>query len=118
MDKKWIVGIAVVALIVAIAFYWWYSRGKSTPWKCFVTNEQGHSLIARLDAHGDAQCLSKDGKSCMWFKSNEECGEQYVDKMSMPNLKSVTCGDEHKSLYGKTGYEDPNHWCSKVFNAY
>jgi hypothetical protein len=51
------------------------------------------------------RCLSYDGTHCLWLDSETTCtttsGTTYLE-----------CGEQHRNVYGNTGYEDPGSWCS------
>lgn len=53
------------------------------------------------------RCISNDGTHCIWLGSKDQCLAS-----SAPTY--LECGDQHKSIYGATGYEDPQSWCSQA----
>jgi hypothetical protein len=60
------------------------------------------------------QCLSKDGRNCLWHTSMETCHKLVEDgKKGLP-LSPVTCGESLKSTQGILGYDQPGHWCERA----
>jgi hypothetical protein len=47
--------------------------------------------------------MSRDGKTCSY-----KCPDVTQDNPDNP----LNCGQAHKKIYGITGYDTPNHWCS------
>lgn len=76
---------------------------RSTSWKCIDAQYPQFPVPLRINATGDVECQSTDGRNCMWGRC--------------PNLSDPTpsnplvCGAMHQSLYGITGYDTPGHWC-------
>ncbi|EQC28268.1 TKL protein kinase [Saprolegnia diclina VS20] len=73
-------------------------------WSCMRVNSAIDAF--RLNADGDVECGSLDGRSCNWVKTSSKCDSSPSD--------ALACGAMHKKLYGITGYDDPSHWCYKV----
>lgn len=67
----------------------------------------------RQNNNKDVECLSSDGKNCLWKQ------KMPLNEVNAPNKEwqPVACGDMHKQLWGKTGYENPRHWCAKGYRA-
>jgi hypothetical protein len=69
----------------------------------------------RMNDRGDVECLSLDGRNCI--DNNQGAGtyegniERYGDSSK---LLPLACGEDVKSKYGFTGYENPSHWCAKA----
>ena len=40
-----------------------------------------------------------------------------LDRDLVLNAKPLVCGDQHKNVWGSTGYDSPSHWCSRLRNA-
>lgn len=59
------------------------------------------------------ECLSSDGANCVWANDSTCASSAY----QISNVKPLTCGAMHKSLYGKTGYDTPGHWCLAALSA-
>ncbi len=87
---------------------WSYSAGEST----WVSESYG----------GDIQCFSYDGWSCAWELSSSSNINENTSLLELAN--PLTCGADHKSKFGSTGYQDengdndPQHWCSTVREDY
>jgi hypothetical protein len=68
----------------------------------------------RLNTAGDVQCLSNDGRNCVWASSDAGCTSSLVGSGSNNNPTSaLTCGVLH-ALYqpqAGDGYNGLNHWC-------
>ncbi len=77
--------------------------------------ENGGKTLFNLDKEsGDVQCLSYDGKNCLWgFVDAANDNAAYSKRDPVIPLK---CGEQHLKQWGSTGYNDTNHWCTKVFN--
>lgn len=73
-------------------------------WQCF----KNISVPVRMNQDGDVECMSKDGKNCMW---DGKCETKL--KTIVRNQDPLTCGAMHKDLYGSIGYDNPSHWCAK-----
>lgn len=76
-----------------------------SPWRCYP----GFTPPMRRNKQGDIECMSSDGVGCMWAG---DCAPKLNTPASA--VKSLACGENHKKLYGGTGYDTPTHWCSKV----
>lgn len=85
---------------------------KSYTWQ-YVEN--GGKTLFNLDKEsGDVQCLSYDGKNCLWgFVDAANDNPTYSKRDPVIPLK---CGEQHMKLYNSIGYNDTTHWCSTVFN--
>ena len=83
-------------------------QGAATPWKCL----KGFTAPMRKDARGDVQCMSNNRKDCVWKADEAQC-QAAVTTPVVP-LDPLTCGDGHKAAWGGPGYDNPDHWCSKV----
>jgi hypothetical protein len=79
-----------------------------TPWKCL----KGFTAPMRKDAKGDVQCMSNNHKDCVWKADEAQC--QAAVTTPVTPLDPLTCGDGHKAAWGGPGYDNPDHWCSKV----
>lgn len=83
------------------------------PWlfSASITDSNGNHPLSDLSlyirynsSNGNIECYSKDGgNGCAWGYSGP------TDQNAPP----LMCGDMHKRIYGITGYENPNHWCSR-----
>jgi hypothetical protein len=82
-------------------------------WKIFPR----YSVPMRVEENtGDIQCLSYDGRNCDWnYVSRYGDNLTYIDTN---RVNPLTCGDDHKRIYGINGYSDSNHWCSNVSNLF
>lgn len=83
-------------------------QGAATPWKCV----KGFTAPMRKDARGDVQCMSNNHKDCVWKADEAQC--QAAATTPVIPLDPLTCGDGHKAAWGGPGYDNPDHWCSKV----
>lgn len=59
----------------------------------------------------NVRCLSNDGIHCLWLDSIEQC-------MSSSGSSFLECGEPHRNIYGNTGFEDPNSWCSRAKHSF
>lgn len=73
----------------------------------------GLSTPIRLNRNYEVECLSLNGKDCVFDKV--QTGEQCY-KFTLQNeqaIKPLVCGKMHKSIYGKEGYGEAGHWCEQ-----
>jgi len=80
------------------------SNKPSYNWGCV----SGIDVPVSLNENGDVQCMATDGVNCLWGQCQEKLKNQ------PQSIKPLTCGDVHKKIYGGTGYDTPDHWCSKA----
>jgi len=86
----------------------WCYRGWEflKPWLCLP----GLSCPMRINSAGNPECLSNNGRDCLW--NTVSCSTiQVYDASSISPINPLSCGSYHNSIYGITGYQDPNHWC-------
>jgi hypothetical protein len=76
-------------------------------WTCIP----GVDVPVRRNAVGDIECMSSDGRNCSWG------GCATKSATPVQPLQPLACGATHNSLYGGTGYDNPNHWCSMANKA-
>ena len=71
-------------------------------WRCLAD-----TIMVRLNAAGDVQCMSEDGALC--YNPIGGCAAA----KQRPAARHVTCGVPRAVWGGRTGYEDrePRHWC-------
>jgi CPW-WPC domain-containing protein len=73
-------------------------------------NIPGFGSPMRIDPEtGNVQCLSYDGRNCVWNNSD-------LSQIKHNDVKPLTCGSDHKRIYGSTGYDTTGHWCNTVNN--
>lgn len=72
-----------------------------TNWECVP----GYSSPMRLDINKDVQCMSYNTRDCIWG------GNCIYTKNIVDNIKPLTCGTDHNSKWGGTGYDNRYHWC-------
>jgi hypothetical protein len=82
----------------------------STAWSCVA----GIDCPIRMNSLGDIECMSTDGQNCLW--TSGQCASTLASTPSS-SIRPLTCGANHKNLYGITGYEDPVHWCFKGWES-
>ena len=73
-------------------------------WHCF--GETGLHTGIRLNKHrGDVECLSFNGRDCVWGKEGDrKCNKVQTSLKSHSKLKPLVCGDHHLRIYGSNGY--------------
>ena len=83
-------------------------------WKCYF--DIGINTPVRINPlTGDVECFGQDGKSCTWGQAdNNACYNTVFLKDAFKTAKPLSCGEEHKKLYGGNGYDSPDHWCAKL----
>jgi hypothetical protein len=80
------------------------SKPCNMEWACV----DGMSSPLRVNENGDVECLSIDGRNCMWSGKCDMTLKNIPD-----NVNPLACGASTKSLWGTDGYSDPKHWCAK-----
>lgn len=84
-------------------------------WKCVQDISGADSWVpVKLTAWSQASCMSYDSRNCIW--APKECCESIAASgdNSSPYFE---CGPIHASVWGTTGYEDPNSWCNRAMAA-
>ena len=83
-------------------------------WKCI----EGVNSPVRY-YNNNIECLSSNNKDCITAVDQKGC-EELLEKYSDGSLDktSLSCGQEYKSKYGLTGYDEPNHWCFTAKNTF
>jgi hypothetical protein len=76
------------------------------PWVCIP----GINAPVRLNTVGDIQCMSSDGKNCLWQTSSQNCSTLIVNPIATVN--PLTCGADSLAKWGATGYDTPGNWCN------
>ena len=71
----------------------------------------GIAVPIRLNRNFDVECLSLNGKDCLWNQARtpQDCFDlmlKYEGK-----IQPLTCGIAHKAIYGIEGYGKADHWC-------
>jgi len=77
-----------------------------TPWTCYP----GIDVPLRENVNGDIECMATDGANCLWNAGN--CAG-VLAQYATATLEPLTCGANHRALYGIPGYDDSTHWCYK-----
>lgn len=82
-------------------------------WYCIAPSDVPNQFLpAQLNADGDAQCMAKDGRNCLWASSKAEC-ENIVATNRANELHPLACGAAHAKFHNNsTGYDHPGHWCN------
>lgn len=58
--------------------------------------------------------MSQNGKDCIWTGSQAAC--EKLAAFPPPQLQPLECGEPHNKVWGESGYERSNHWCSRSRN--
>jgi len=88
-------------------------------WLCY--KETGIKTGIRLSRNGNVQCLSKNGRDCVWGDyGNKICKKIKYCTKTQRRMKRLTCGSEKfKKIWGHNGYLFAfEHWCKKGFAFY
>ena len=99
----------------------WCKDANKFFFKKWLCNEvTGLKTGIKLSKNGDVQCLSKNGKDCVWGDlGNKLCKKIQHCSKTRKRMKKLTCGKEHAKIWGHTGYNFPTgHWCKKGFAFY
>ena len=90
------VALSLIAINTAMA---------ASPWREDVfPPPNGGRLVFSIAGDGNPACASYDGQSCLWGQS--------MGDIDFSRVRPLVCGAYHRKLYGVTGFEDANHWCS------
>ncbi len=103
-----IVVAALLALFFAVGIVLSSSSSSGPDWKCF----NGSPLS--INAAGDVQCWSDNAKDCVWGWG-DQCQAKLASALASGAdklIQPLVCGAAHNAIYGKTGYDDPKHWCA------
>jgi len=77
----------------------------------------GYTCPFRVNAEtGEIECLSYDGINCEWNYYNKYGNN--MTNIKTDEVKSLQCGADHKRHHGGSGYENVDHWCSKVYRYF
>lgn len=87
----------------------------SPAWRCELLKHLG--VIVRY-IEGDIECLSHDGKNCVWNTSFENCLLLTTDKEQVSKIHGLRCGEKHNEKWSGPGYNTPGHWCGKALQFY
>jgi len=73
----------------------------ATPW------QKWDKTYIRLQDDGNVACVKRsDNINCNWALG---------DTVPAATADALVCGAEHKVIWGKTGYDQPNHWCNNAY---
>jgi hypothetical protein len=84
------------------------STSKCNEWRCI----KGINVPVRLDNNNDVECLSTNGKDCLWSDNCDQKLQEYNNKKY--TIDPLTCGIDHQKHWGGTGYDTKDHWCNKT----
>lgn len=87
---------------------------KNNKYKCF------NNILTpiKINNEGNTECASLDGRNCLWSNNIESCNNYIKQYENSSQLKPLKCGQMHRSVWGSTGYESPQHWCSNGKKQY
>lgn len=78
-------------------------------WQC-MSSDNIRFVPIRV-REGNSECIAYDGKNCAWSESLQTCTD--IADRSGPNVLTLACGEQHRSIYGTTGYDGGGgHWCN------
>ena len=87
-----------------------FAREKGqTCWKCDDWNGRNFTPMRR-NADGDIECMSPNGRDCIWRGTKEACDA--ITAAPPAVVQPLTCGKDHQRKWGVTGYDQPTHWCA------
>ncbi|KAI9007823.1 hypothetical protein DFJ74DRAFT_689215 [Hyaloraphidium curvatum] len=81
-------------------------------WTC-VQDKMGSMnwVPVKLTAWDNACCMSKNSRDCIW--ADKDCCFKLASSGD-GTTPYFECGPIHQSVWGSTGYEDPNSWCNSA----
>jgi hypothetical protein len=65
----------------------------------------------------DVQCLADSGNRCVgtpWCYQWQRCLAAHPSIVLPAGIKTLSCGEQHKQLWGDTGYDFDRHWCLRT----
>lgn len=80
-----------------------------TPWQCVLNTTFPVRIIS-----GDVQCMSTDGRRCL----SEGTCQNNLQFTAAASINPLICGEQHRRIWGATGYETPTHWCALGLSYY
>ena len=84
-----------------------FAKG-SKQWNCVKgKGKSNYYRPLRKNSNGDTECGTRRSNKCFFTKDLKVC-QKFKPK------GTLTCGSEHNRIFGKTGYEDPDHWCKWI----
>jgi len=86
------------------------NNGLDNKWKCILDLP----VPLRKNAKGDVECMSTNGRDCLWSGSMDRCNA--LEKSPPSNLNPLQCGEMHNRVWGGTGYNNERHWCTRGMN--
>ncbi len=95
--------------VLALVFGTVASQGMDNtfPWVCIP----GLSSPIRNSPSNDPECMSSNGRDCVWTGSDQGCNERLARPID--NIVPLVCGTMHSQVWGSPGYKNPKHWCFK-----
>jgi hypothetical protein len=84
---------------------------KATCWKCQAWPGAQAFTPVRRNAAGDIECASTNGRDCLYFSQTKSDCERRLGSVPI-ETKPLTCGPNHRSQWGISGYDVPTHWCA------
>lgn len=85
--------------------YFFLSAREPTAWAC----SEEFKAPTRRNAAGDIECMSRNGKDCLWSDSVATC-QAHIS--SSEPVEPLACGAQHKKHWGMLGYDTAGHWCA------
>jgi hypothetical protein len=76
---------------------------------------KGIPVAVRINQNGDLECAATNGIDCLWRGSEDEVLAD-INNPSFNASAPLSCGQDHKSKWGGSGYNDGNHWCLKAMS--
>lgn len=108
--EYYIVAIIIVVILIVIGIaYYLMTRTKASKWRC--VGDIYTPLI--IDKDGNVACKEDDDKFHCALANDKAGCEALLPPEGAIDVRALACGEQHKSRFGSTGYDDPNHWCSK-----
>ena len=84
---------------------------KTMGFRCF--GQTGIETAVRINGHNEIECVSTDGKSCIWGLNTDAKCMEVANAQNLQKITTLECGMAHKRLHGTNGYDNPGHWCEK-----
>ena len=79
-------------------------------WQCVLNID---TPLRRNPETGDIECASTDNKNCLWTGGDMDACRSSIENAKNNASTAFSCGQEHQEVYGDTGYDNPEHWCTR-----
>ncbi len=106
--RRYVVAIVIATILILAASVVRFLQfpGGRPDWHfaAFPSPPNQGAVAFTILSDGNPACASYDQLNCLWGVP--------VSDLNFSKLEPLACGEMHRAKWGRTGYEDPKHWCS------